>query len=406
MDRRRTGLLLLPLELRGGRPVQLGAGSLAVILLDAARKLLGHGRDVTLAAGGPARGRASAAGEHGGLRSHNLPDAPVCAGGNQVLRGRAELTPARRQDRERLPALDRDMAVEVAVIGAGIVGLTTALLLEREGMNVAVLEMRHVGAGATGYTTAKLSSLHGLTYRQFAKSIGCEKARVRGGEPERASRVFELAPSSRSTATSAASRTTPAPRTASDLDKVREEAGAGRASSASPKATSRSSTALSRRGRGALRRSGGVPSCEYLDGWPGAPGPVTRGHAHHGHRLGPGSTARGPRRAPSTSSWRRTCRFSTAASTSRALPPRALDVVAGRIADPPTGMYLSTESPAHSIRAHGDWLLVGGESRQDGPGGRPGERRSAWRLGGRALRPRARAALGDQDRCRSTACPT
>jgi Rieske Fe-S protein len=29
-------------------------------------------------------------------------------------------------------------------------------------------------------------------------------------------------------------------------------------------------------------------------------------------------------------------------------------------------MYLSTERPAHSIRAHGDWLLVGGESHKTG----------------------------------------
>ena len=78
------------------------------------------------------------------------------------LEGRAA---ARRQP------LDRDIGVDVAVVGAGIVGLTTALLLEREGIRVAVLEMRHVAAGATGYTTAKLSSLHGLTYAKLAKRL-------------------------------------------------------------------------------------------------------------------------------------------------------------------------------------------------------------------------------------------
>ena len=98
------------------------------------------------------------------------------------------------RDRERRPALDRDMAVDVAVIGAGIVGLTTALLLEREGLSVAVLEMRHVGAGATGYTTAKVSSLHGLAYRQLAKGIGREKARAYGEANEAGiARIVELA---------------------------------------------------------------------------------------------------------------------------------------------------------------------------------------------------------------------
>ena len=36
--------------------------------------------------------------------------------------------------------LEHDVSVDVAVLGAGIVGLTTALLLERQGASVAVLE--------------------------------------------------------------------------------------------------------------------------------------------------------------------------------------------------------------------------------------------------------------------------
>lgn len=68
--------------------------------------------------------------------------------------------------------LDRDQAVPVdefvpdaeydaVVVGAGITGLATALLLARSGMAVAVLEARSVGAGTTGNTTAKLTLLQG-----------------------------------------------------------------------------------------------------------------------------------------------------------------------------------------------------------------------------------------------------
>src|SRR5215218_7428912 len=90
--------------------------------------------------------------------------------------------------------LDRDLTVDAAVLGAGIVGLTTALLLERQGARVAVLEARRVGAGASGYNTAKLSSLHGLTYSRLAGSVGSDAARTYGVANEAGiARVFELA---------------------------------------------------------------------------------------------------------------------------------------------------------------------------------------------------------------------
>src|SRR5215218_3632798 len=90
--------------------------------------------------------------------------------------------------------LDRDLTVDAAVLGAGIVGLTTALLLERQGARVAVLEARRVGSGASGYNTAKLTSLHGLTYGRLANSLGPDAARTYGAANEAGiARVFELA---------------------------------------------------------------------------------------------------------------------------------------------------------------------------------------------------------------------
>jgi glycine/D-amino acid oxidase-like deaminating enzyme/nitrite reductase/ring-hydroxylating ferredoxin subunit len=76
------------------------------------------------------------------------------------------------------PALDGDLTVDVAVIGAGITGLSSALALQREGLRVAVVERDHVGAGTTGHTTAKLSSLQGLKYTRLASRRGNETARA------------------------------------------------------------------------------------------------------------------------------------------------------------------------------------------------------------------------------------
>ena len=49
---------------------------------------------------------------------------------------------------------------EVVVVGAGLTGLATALLLSRAGVSVTVIEARHIGAATTGKSTAKLSLLH------------------------------------------------------------------------------------------------------------------------------------------------------------------------------------------------------------------------------------------------------
>ncbi|HEX2195523.1 MAG TPA: FAD-dependent oxidoreductase [Actinomycetota bacterium] len=77
------------------------------------------------------------------------------------------------------PAFDpltADLRVECAVIGAGITGLTTAFLLQRAGMKVAVIEMGGVARGVSGYTTAKVTSLQGTVYSQIENKHGRDAA--------------------------------------------------------------------------------------------------------------------------------------------------------------------------------------------------------------------------------------
>jgi glycine/D-amino acid oxidase-like deaminating enzyme/nitrite reductase/ring-hydroxylating ferredoxin subunit len=83
------------------------------------------------------------------------------------------------------PALDRELEVDVAVVGAGIVGLTAALLLKRAGMRAAVLEGSRIASGVSGNTTAKVTSLHGLAYSQLASSHGPDVAAEYGRVNER-----------------------------------------------------------------------------------------------------------------------------------------------------------------------------------------------------------------------------
>jgi glycine/D-amino acid oxidase-like deaminating enzyme/nitrite reductase/ring-hydroxylating ferredoxin subunit len=58
---------------------------------------------------------------------------------------------------------------DVIVVGAGITGLTTALLLARAGRSVAVVEARHLGAGTTGGSTAKVSLLQGTVLSRISR---------------------------------------------------------------------------------------------------------------------------------------------------------------------------------------------------------------------------------------------
>ena len=78
----------------------------------------------------------------------------------------------------RYPALSSSLDVDVAVIGAGITGVTTAYLLKQAGKSVALLESSAVGHGATGYTTAKLTVGHSLVYHHLIESLGEDAARA------------------------------------------------------------------------------------------------------------------------------------------------------------------------------------------------------------------------------------
>ena len=70
------------------------------------------------------------------------------------------------------PTLQGDVDADVCVVGAGIVGVTTATLLKRAGRNVALVEMDGVLRGATGYTTAKITSTQSTIYQQLINDHG------------------------------------------------------------------------------------------------------------------------------------------------------------------------------------------------------------------------------------------
>lgn len=78
----------------------------------------------------------------------------------------------------RFPALDQTLTVDVAVVGAGITGITTAWLLKKAGLTVALLERERCGGIDTSHTTAHLTAVSDLRLHAMERSFGAEAAKA------------------------------------------------------------------------------------------------------------------------------------------------------------------------------------------------------------------------------------
>ena len=74
--------------------------------------------------------------------------------------------------------LNEDLSVDVAIVGAGITGITAAYLLTKEGLKVVLLEADRVLAGTTGHTTAKLTAQHNIIYDELINHFGDDQAQL------------------------------------------------------------------------------------------------------------------------------------------------------------------------------------------------------------------------------------
>lgn len=67
--------------------------------------------------------------------------------------------------------------MDVAIIGGGIAGLTTAYLLSKSGKKVAVIEDGYIGSGETGRTTAHITHALDDRYYNLEQKHGLDGAR-------------------------------------------------------------------------------------------------------------------------------------------------------------------------------------------------------------------------------------
>lgn len=79
---------------------------------------------------------------------------------------------------KRFPRLERNVNVDVIVVGAGITGITTAHLLKETGLAVALIERERVAAMDTGHTTAHLTCITDVELQELARTFGDDHAQA------------------------------------------------------------------------------------------------------------------------------------------------------------------------------------------------------------------------------------
>ena len=72
---------------------------------------------------------------------------------------------------------DRTIECDICVVGAGMVGLYTARLLEGQRQRVCVLEARHIAAGASGRNAGMVLTGSAYYYHEALRVYGRELAR-------------------------------------------------------------------------------------------------------------------------------------------------------------------------------------------------------------------------------------
>ena len=77
----------------------------------------------------------------------------------------------------RFGPLQEDTKADVLVIGGGIAGILTAVLLKQAGADVLLLEAERLCSGQTGNTTAKITVGHGFIYADILRRYGENAAR-------------------------------------------------------------------------------------------------------------------------------------------------------------------------------------------------------------------------------------
>ncbi|MBS6507573.1 MAG: FAD-dependent oxidoreductase [Paraclostridium bifermentans] len=74
--------------------------------------------------------------------------------------------------------LKEDLEVDTLIVGGGIVGVTTAYLLSKKGIETAIVDAHKIGYGSSGRNTGKVTSQHGIVYSKIRNKYGLDSAKL------------------------------------------------------------------------------------------------------------------------------------------------------------------------------------------------------------------------------------
>jgi glycine/D-amino acid oxidase-like deaminating enzyme/nitrite reductase/ring-hydroxylating ferredoxin subunit len=279
--------------------------------------------------------------------------------------------------------MDGDHVADAVVVGAGITGLTTAFLLARSGVRVAVVEGRRICTGATGFTTGKVTSQHGLVYSKLVHRHGKERAATYAAAQQSAlERIVEIVDDQQIDCDLRRADAYVYTEDPTRFGDISDEYEAARALGL-PADFVDGDIGLPWKVVGALRFAGQalfhprrycLGLAAAIERYGGTIFEHTRALDVEDRKTGNGAnvavvTARGVLRADAVVLATQTPFLDRGAFFARTQPHRSY-VVAARWEDPPDGMFISAEQPIRSVRPHtdvdGSVLMVGGGGHRTG----------------------------------------
>ncbi|WP_121822196.1 FAD-dependent oxidoreductase [Halostella salina] len=282
--------------------------------------------------------------------------------------------------------LDGDLRADVAVVGGGIAGITTATQLQEAGQSVALLEADRVVEAVTGHTTAKVTSQHGLIYDHLRTAFDTKTARLYAEANEAA--IEEIATRVENRTIDCDFQRRPAYTYVADDGKrrdVRREAVAARR--AGLPAEFVEATPLPYDVECAVRFDDQAqfhPRKYLLELVEDLPGDGSDVFEHtRVTDVSDGDpcrveTERGTVRADDVVVATHFPAFDRAGYFARQYPKRSYVLAARLNGTPPEGMYYRDEEPYFSVRTHagddGEFVFVGGQNHKTGQGGSTADR--------------------------------